>query len=74
MKTLYQIVLENGIEHCNHCSDLYLPVNDKTRKLILEYKYKQNVTIFISRIDKKLWYDVPFAYDIYWKKKNSQLL
>lgn len=48
------------IDH--HCSDLYLRVNDISRKLVSEYEYKNNVTTFIDQIDHVLWYEIPFAY------------
>lgn len=53
-----------GIEIDNHCSDLYVPVNKTTTKIIDSYEYKCNVTTFISQIDGKPWYEIPFAYEV----------
>lgn len=48
-----------------HYSDIYVPVNDATKKIIDGYEYRQNVTVFISQIDNQPWYDIPFANDDY---------
>ena len=54
---------KNEIDH--HESDLYLKVTDISRKLISEYEFIENVTIFKSDIDGQNWYDIPFSwYDI----------
>lgn len=60
--TLFEKVVNMGIEWDHHCSDLYLPVNDKTRELIDDYEFKCNVTSFKSAIDGTQWYDIPFSY------------
>ena len=69
MKLFYQHVLTQGIRHDNHCSDLYVPVNLETTRLVNKYRFKCNVTTFISQIDGKQWYDVPFAYEPYWERR-----
>jgi len=65
---LWEKVLACGIEYNCHASDLYLPVNDQTIKLISEYQFKQNVTRFRSNLDKTFWYDIPFAYYPFWER------
>lgn len=51
------------IDH--HRSDLYLKVNETSQKLIDEYPFKMNVSIFTDQISGAKWYDIPFAwYDI----------
>lgn len=55
-----KIMKENEIDH--HESDLYLKVNENSKKLVGEYDFKENVTTFIDEIDNELWYDIPFAY------------
>lgn len=55
-----KIMKENEIDH--HESDLYLKVNENSKKLIEEYDFKENVTTFIDEIDDELWYDIPFAW------------
>lgn len=62
---IYKEVKRLGIETDNHCSDLYMPVNEISKKVIENYAYKSNVTTFISQLDGKPWYDIPFAYDPY---------
>jgi len=49
-------------EISNHESDLYVLKNKISEKFVLEYKFKQNVSTFISQIDKEIWYDIPFGY------------
>jgi hypothetical protein len=66
MLNIYDEVKNQGIEFDNHCSDLYIPVNEQTQELVNNYQYKNSVTAFISNIDQKLWYDIPFAYYPYY--------
>lgn len=63
---LYQKAKDLSVEIANHESDLYLPVNDITRELIAQYKFRSNVTTFRSQIDGTMWYDIPFAYQPFW--------
>lgn len=72
MKTLFQQVQEMGIEYSNHLSDLYIPVNEQTEKLVSNYEFKQSVKIFTNNIDKKSWYDIPFAYAPYWENRKKE--
>lgn len=68
-KTLFQAIQEAGIPYSNHESDLHFPVTDESTEILTYYdlQYK-NATVFISNIDNKRWYDVPFGYDPYWNK------
>jgi len=68
--SIYAQVIERGIQHSQHESDLYLPVNTETMALIKDYRFRSNVTTFRSNIDGKLWYDVPFAYLPFWEAKK----
>ena len=70
MNNLYDEVIELDINHDNHESDLYLPVNDITKKLLI--KHGGLVSTFISQIDGKQWFDVPFQYMPFWDKKCKQ--
>ena len=65
--TIYQKIVKAGIEFDNHCSDLYIPVTKETTKLIDAYRFKRNVTKFKNQIDGRQFYEVPFAYDEYYK-------
>lgn len=73
-----KIMKENEIDH--HESDLYLKVNENSKKLVEEYYFKVNVTTFVDQINNELWFDIPFAwYDIkayeeYKKYKTQWLL
>lgn len=66
---LFDEVEKAGIPYANHESDLYIPVNEETRKLIAAYEFKRSVKIFKSNIDGKAWYDVPFAFAPWWIAK-----
>ena len=68
IKTIFQQVQELEIEFDNHESDLYIPVNKVTTRLIDVYDFKQNVATFRNELNGKQWYDIPFAYDTFWKK------
>lgn len=68
-KSLYQQVVEAGIEHGSYETDLHVKVTGESRKLIDNYEFKGNVQIFRSNIDGLLWFDVPFAYDPSWASK-----
>lgn len=68
MKTLYEKCTELNIPTDSHESDLYIPVNDVTKSLIGEYEYKSNVKQFVSQIDGRLWFDIPFGYTPFWNK------
>lgn len=69
MKNIYEKVIELNIEFSAYCSDLYIPVNETTIKLVNDYEFKSNVTKFKSNIDSKPWFDIPFAYQPYWTKR-----
>jgi hypothetical protein len=72
--TLFDRILMDKIPYDNHCSDLYIPVNEKTKKLMENYEFKENVHTFTSNIDGGSWYDIPFAYAPYWEKKRGRVL
>jgi hypothetical protein len=55
----------------NHCSDLYVLINPISEKWLETYEYRQNVTKFMSQIDNRLWYNVPFAYHEYYTKRRN---
>lgn len=63
---IFERVKERGIQYNNWQTDLYIPVNDETKALIEQYEFRRNITTFVSNIDHKLWYDIPFAYTPGW--------
>jgi hypothetical protein len=73
MSSIYQKAIALEIPTDQHESDLYMPVNNLSRRLVKEYEHRQNVTTFKSQIDGQLWYEVPFAYDPWWDRANSQI-
>lgn len=71
MTNIYKRAIAAGIPTENHCSDLYLPVTEETRRLVREYDHKKNVTAFRSQCDGRIWYDIPFAYSPFWEAKQK---
>ena len=77
MKTIYKEALKlmqpNEISFWR--SDLYLKRNEISVKLVANYEYKNSVEMFINQVDGQIWFDIPFAYDVFWEKGNvkSQL-
>ena len=68
-KSIYLQLKEAGVQLDNHESDLYALVTDESKRILQSYKYKSQVTTFKSEIDKKLWFDIPFAFEPYWERK-----
>lgn len=71
MKSIYQKMVEAGVQIDHHESDLYVPVNSVTKLIVGDYKFKNSVTRFKSNIEPHdIWYDIPFAYDPWWTDKR----
>lgn len=73
MRNIYEeavkTMLPEDIDY--HETDLYLRVNEQSKKLVSEYDFKNIVETFISNIPPHvLWFDIPFAYSPGWKKEN----
>ena len=71
-KSLYEEMVEAGVEIDSHYSDLYVPVNDITSALVTRH-YGGNhyaAQTFINNIDGKRWYNIPFAYAPYWAARG----
>jgi hypothetical protein len=64
-----QMVAAKTVLIDHHESDLYVPVNPESTAIVNGYEFKGNVTTFISNVDKKPWYDIPFAYSPWWQNK-----
>ena len=73
--TIYEKALATisakDIDH--HESDLYLRKTPKTEKLINEYEFKNNVSVFRDAIDHELWYEIPFAYTPFFEERCKRL-
>lgn len=68
---IYQECRNLGIPTANYESDLHIPATPETRKLIQRYEFKQNVASFVSALDGKEWFNVPFAYTPWWDSKRK---
>lgn len=68
-KSIYQRLVEAGVQIDHHETDLYVPVNPTTTKILEGYEFRKNVTVFKDAIENKRWYDIPFAYDPGWKNR-----
>ena len=68
--SLWAALKEAGIEMDNHASDLYCPVTPTTQEILARYPTElANSRTFVSQIDGKPWYDVPFAYVPWWEAR-----
>ena len=72
MKSIYEQLLEKNIPVSNHESDLYAKCTSESKIIIDAYEHRSNVTTFKNNLDGKFWYDIPFAYDPFWNKKENQ--
>lgn len=68
--TIYKEAKRLGIPTDSHESDLYLKVTTESIELVHKYNKQESATKFISQIDKAQWYDIPFAYDPFWEKRQ----
>ena len=69
---IFAKVIARKIEYSNHESDLYIPVTPETTDLVKSYPYMTNVTTFVSQIERKLYYDIPFAYKPWWDVRMAK--
>ena len=42
-------------------SDLHVLKNEISEKWLSTYEFKRNVKTYVSQIDQKIWYDIPFG-------------
>lgn len=68
MTSLYQELVNNGVEISNWQSDLYCPKNAQTIPIVKKYEKEHYISTFKNLKDGLTWYDVAFAYDPYWEK------
>ena len=71
--TIYEKLKEANVKLDHHESDLYAEVTDASSDIVSNYKYKDTVTFFTNDIDNKLWYEIPFAYDLWWNIRLARL-
>ena len=74
--SIYTELLAAGIPLDHHESDLYALVDHESRRIVEAFPFKgktrKNITTFISQIDGKTWYEIPFSYDPFWGKVNTR--
>jgi hypothetical protein len=69
--SLYGAVLEAGIPHDHHETDLYLPATRGARALLACFPLNdKNAEPFTSAVDGSPWLDVPFAYLPAWRARQ----
>ena len=59
---IYEDLKKAEIPIDHYESDLYAKVSLESQKIIDNYEWKANVTIFRSNIDHERWFDIPFAW------------
>lgn len=65
---LFRLVERLGVPVANHYTDLYIPVNDLTRRILARYPLHQsNATTFTNEVEGGRWFDVPFCYTPGWR-------
>ncbi len=60
---IHQELKEAGVKLDHHCCDLYALKCPESTAIIARYRFKTNVTTFISQLDGQVWYEIPFAFD-----------
>jgi len=68
---LWDEIKARGIPYDHHESDLYIPVTSETRAIVHQYDRNRTATAFISQIDGKMWFDIPFGYLPWWEKRTG---
>jgi len=68
---IYREMVEAGIEIDHHETDLYVPVTKTTRSIVAHYPHRSNVSTFVSQIDGRNWFDIPFAYVPAWPRARN---
>ena len=68
--SLYEVLEYYDIQIGSHASDLYFPKTEQTKKILSYFSgYEKTHSVFIEQESRKPWYEVPFAYDPYWRDK-----
>lgn len=65
--SIYEEMINAGVEVSNWQSDMYVHVNAITKAILAKYPTSEaNATIFKSNIDGQMMYDIPFMYQPFW--------
>lgn len=62
--------LGETIDH--HESDLYVKSSKSADALVKLHDTHKIATKFISNVDGKVWWDVPFSFDPYWESRCAK--
>ena len=68
-RSLHRQLLAAGVDLDHHESDLYAMVTPESRRIVEESGHSS--TMFTSEVDGKLWYDLPFAFEPFWRAKMA---
>jgi len=71
IKDIYEELKNRGIPISSYNSDLYVVVTNETKEIIDNYEFKYNVTKFVDSVDGLLKYDIPFAFNPYWERREK---
>lgn len=72
--SLYEEVKATGGYISDHEADLYIEVNDVNKEILSRHPLQEKIaTTFHNQVTGKLCYDIPFAYEPFWIKKNMSM-
>jgi hypothetical protein len=69
---IYEEAKKLGIPMDHHESDLYLLKTPESKKLVAQIENRSTISTFTSPIDKKVWYDIAFAYTPFWEEVSKK--
>jgi hypothetical protein len=73
MASVYEALVSAGCKIDSHESDLYVEATPIAEKIIAEHIGSGEIhgaTHFRSAVDGKLWADIPFAFEPFWKARG----
>jgi hypothetical protein len=68
--SIYERLRAASIPLDSHESDLYAKVTPESSAIVRAYEHRQNVRVFVSQIDGRPWFDIPFAYQPFWDARR----
>jgi hypothetical protein len=69
--SIYQELIAAGIPIANHESDLYAKVTPESKAILGKYEHKGNLSTFLNQVEGGLWYEIPFAFDPFWRSHQA---
>jgi len=61
--SIHRQLLDAGVKVKHWQTDIHVPVNDVTRKIVDGYEFKNNVTRFICSASGAPFFDIPFQFE-----------